>query len=375
MRQINALVLCVDYPNLNDGKAMAYVHTRNVWLNAHGVDVKVVNFSTSKRYTIDGIEVYPSECLSEEQCNDADIWIIHAPNIRNHYRFLKRANPDTPRLFFFHGHEVLKLNESYPRDYDYLRRTAPVAKLVQGLYDRVKLQLWSRYFSRKVNDNHLVFVSQWMKDEFFRNTGLNADEFESMSSIIPNVVAEPFLAGQYDCESGKKYDFISIRGNLDNSKYCTDVVCDLAQRLPNLSFLVVGAGQYFEHRAKPHNIEWCNKPLSHEQMTQYLDCAKCALMPTRLDAQGVAMCEMATYGIPVLTTDLPICKEMLGSFPNVKFFSIDSPDYNGIEMWVNSLQPTRGEKCLKFSIERTVAIEKELICHLVEKSRVLSDSR
>ena len=77
----------------------------------------------------------------------------------------------------------------------------------------------------------------------------------------------------------------------------------------------------------------------------------------------------------VLTTDLSICKEMLGSFPNVKFFSLDSPDYNGIEMWVKSLQPTRGERCLKFSIEKTVAIEKELICRLVEKSRVLSDSR
>jgi hypothetical protein len=49
-------------------------------------------------------------------------------------------------------------------------------------------------------------------------------------------------------------------------------------------------------------------------------------MPTKLDAQGVMMCEMAYYGIPILVSDLPVCREMLNDFDNVKF--IDNNCFN-----------------------------------------------
>ena len=46
-------------------------------------------------------------------------------------------------------------------------------------------------------------------------------------------------------------------------------------------------------------------------------------MPTRTDAQGLMMCEMATYGMPVITTDIPVCHEVLDSFENVSMFDIN----------------------------------------------------
>ena len=45
-------------------------------------------------------------------------------------------------------------------------------------------------------------------------------------------------------------------------------------------------------------------------------------MPTRLDAQGVMMCEMATFGIPVLTSDIDICQELSQVFKNMIMFNI-----------------------------------------------------
>lgn len=50
-----------------------------------------------------------------------------------------------------------------------------------------------------------------------------------------------------------------------------------------------------------------------------LNSYKYALMPTRLDAQGVMMCEMAVYGIPTIVSDIAVCHEMLDSYPNVLF--------------------------------------------------------
>ena len=58
-------------------------------------------------------------------------------------------------------------------------------------------------------------------------------------------------------------------------------------------------------------------------MIDLLNKSKCALMPTRTDAQGVMACEMATFGIPLVTTDLPVCHEVFDTFTNVQFINND----------------------------------------------------
>ncbi len=47
--------------------------------------------------------------------------------------------------------------------------------------------------------------------------------------------------------------------------------------------------------------------------------SRCALMPTRLDAQGVMACELASFGMPLITSDIGICRDVFSSFDNVKF--------------------------------------------------------
>ena len=44
-------------------------------------------------------------------------------------------------------------------------------------------------------------------------------------------------------------------------------------------------------------------------------------MPTRTDAQGLMMCEMAALGIPVITSDIPVCHEVFDGFSNVIFLN------------------------------------------------------
>ena len=47
-------------------------------------------------------------------------------------------------------------------------------------------------------------------------------------------------------------------------------------------------------------------------------------MLTRRDTQGVMSCELVTYGIPLITSDLPICHEIFDGVINVSFVNNDA---------------------------------------------------
>lgn len=59
-------------------------------------------------------------------------------------------------------------------------------------------------------------------------------------------------------------------------------------------------------------------------MLEYVNKSKYALMLTRRDTQGVMACELATFGIPLITSDIPICHEIFGKFQNVAYLSNDT---------------------------------------------------
>ena len=60
-----------------------------------------------------------------------------------------------------------------------------------------------------------------------------------------------------------------------------------------------------------------NKTLFHQEMLSLLDRSRCGLLPTREDTQGVMTCEMAAYGLPVITSDIPVCHEIFDPLENV----------------------------------------------------------
>ena len=102
------------------------------------------------------------------------------------------------------------------------------------------------------------------------------------------------------------------------------MVARLAKELPDHRFLVVGKGKYFLHNEKAPNIVWVDRTMDHEQILQALQRSRCALMPTRVDSQGLMTCEMATFGIPVITSDIPVCHEVFDTFENVALLRNDA---------------------------------------------------
>ena len=170
-----------------------------------------------------------------------------------------------------------------------------------------------------------------------------------------------FANKKYNVKEKKDADFITIRP-LDQSKYCIDLVVKLAQKYPQFKFDVYGSGMYFNHNYKPENIKLESKYFSSKELTLLLSKYKCAIMPTRLDAQGVMVCEMASFGIPIITSDIEICREMLCEFPNIGFLNNNCVEQFDLELFFNSI--TFDNKYVennKFSLENTVNREIQLI--------------
>lgn len=354
------LVLCAGYPDLNGSIALNYVHTRNIAYNLKwNIDVTVLNFKTQENYIKDGIKVISLQHFANTLDEHYDVLVCHAANLKNHYTFLKKYDKMFRRIvFFYHGHEVMKITKEYPKEYEYAKRNF-LKNLFLPLYDLMKLRIWKSYLLSNLSKIHLVFVSEWMYDVFLKNTGINERLLEDRTSIIYNSVSKNYETLRYDINSPKEYDYITIRGNIDTSKFAIDLVNKFAFSNPSKKFLIVGKGEYFKHFKKADNIERIERFLNQNEIVELLNKSKCALMPTRCDAQGVMACEMATFGIPLITSDIYVCRAVLNGFSNVGLICNSSDGSDLLE--INSkITPCVGNVITRFFENETIGKEVEL---------------
>lgn len=313
------LVLATDYPDNTGRISLYYIHTRNVFYVKNGINVDVINFAAKESYTKNGVNVITYEEFKKRKDYNYDLLILHAANLRNHYRFLKKYGKKFKKhVYFFHGHEVLMCSKVYSKPYNYMHKKGTIIK---DLYDTVKLKIWHNYFLKTNYKNHYIFVSEWMKEQFEKWVKIDPKTIANNSTITYNSIDKEFTNSQYETSGKKEYDFITIRGNLDGSKYSIDIVNELAKSNPKEKFLVIGKGKFFNYNKKAENLKWIDANLNHQQIIKYLNKTKCALMPTRTDAQGLMACEMASFGIPLITSDIPVCHEIFGNFKNVSFIN------------------------------------------------------
>lgn len=362
------LILAAGYPDNNGYMGQAYIRTRNLFYKENGIEVEVLSFRSKEDYVIDGIKVYSFQGYQRKlQQVSYDALVCHAANLRQHYLFLRKYGARFHRiLFFFHGHEVVKINKVYSKPYPYIKRNILLEKL-RDAYDEFKFVVWRRYFEKNYQHLHFIFVSQWMKDEFLRWVKLDQFFLEGRSDITYNCVGKVFEDEDYDWGAEKKYDFITIRANIDGSKYAVDIVNNLARLYPDRRFLLVGKGNYFSHYQKADNLEWIERVLNHQEMIDLMNASKCALMPTRTDAQGVMMCEMATFGMPLITSDIPVCHEVFDGFKNVSFMNNDHYDCCTLAEAMLMMKQ-KYAKPTKYFLEKTCMHEIEIIKHFVKNT-------
>jgi len=359
---VKVLVAVADYPNDVGGIASMYVHTRNKYYIKHNIDVTVLNFKTKRNYKIDDIEVISLETYKKTKNKEWDILISHAPNLRNHFRFITKYGGDFQRyIFFFHGHEVMDLGLAYPKPYKWAQKERGLRNFMQKIYDFVKLKVWHFYLPNVSKKSDFIFVSEWFFKQFERYVKLGKQDLNERVHIIYNSVGEIFENNTYPKGDDKEFDFISIRSYMDKPKYCVDVIHDLAMRYPKYKFLIIGKGEFYKVHNIPDNVVWLEQYLRHDEILEQINRAKCALLPTRLDAQGVMMCEFATYGIPVITSNIEVCEEVFSNIKNVEFIENDVALVD-LEFYYNKLlESNESFRTDKFSYKNTVALEERII--------------
>lgn len=360
------LELCGGYPGYK-GSFLSYVKVRNHYYRDEGIDdITILNFSLpTGSYNLDGFEVISLKKYISSYINvKFDILICHAPNIRNHYLFLKKyQNKFAHVVFFFHGHEVLSINREYPKPYFY-QHGKGLSRLIRPLYDRMKFFLWRRYFIKQNNNVHLVFVSEWIRRKFEEYVGVLLSELKAKNHLIYNGVSIRFERENYDELCPKKYDFITIRSNLDAPKYAVDVVNNLAWGNPKYKFLLIGKGEFFSHFPKADNIEQIERYLTPDEIVNLLNESRCALMPTKNDTQGIMACEMATFGMPLITSDMDVCKVVFEDFDNVAFIPNEKKDIDLNDI-LSVLSPAK-QKNKKYFYSNTIIKEVELLENLIK---------
>lgn len=364
-------MLATSYPRPDGFISLQYIHSRNRLYLQQGINVSVISFDAETDYELEGIKVYTLQTYETRLKNEPfDLLISHAPNLRNHYRFIKKHGHLYEKIvFFFHGHEVLNTAKVYPKPYEYAKKTQLNTNITRRLYDTFKLFVWRSYFKKHAHKSHFVFVSEWMYRMFLRFVKLDPQLIKERTSIIYNCIGANFETYHYDLDVPKKYDFITIRNHLDGSKYSIDIVTNLAKQYPQYQFCVIGEGDFYKYNEQPQNLEWIDKSLHHDEVIDYLNMSKCALIPTRVDAQGVMACEMATFGIPVITSNIDVSKEIFNDFTNVGFIS-NTKENDHFESLFEEL--TKGlpyEKNDKYFARNTILAEAQLFEDLINENK------
>lgn len=358
---LRILVLATNYPRPDGFISLQYIHSRNKWYIKKGIDVTVLSFGATYDYEIDGVRVCTFNTYKDKLHREGfDILVSHAPNLRNHYLFIKQNGKKFNKiLFFFHGHEVLEATKIYPKPFEYTKRDLKISLLTRKIYDKIKLMIWRNYFTKHINKIHFVFVSKWMYNMFLKFVKVNTDLVNDKKDIIYNCIGDVFQKKHYDINSEKLYDFITIRSNLDGSKYGIDIVTKVAEKNPEYKFCVIGKGDFFKYNIKPDNLTWINKHLNHNEVVDFLNKSRCAFLPTRADAQGVMACEVATFGIPLITSDIEVCKEVFTGFENVEYIN-NNKCIDIVHKFNNLKNKVSDEKNSKYFFENTIQKEIDL---------------
>lgn len=363
------LILTAFYPIPGGTHERMFVHVRNRYYQENGAKVTVLNFASQTDYTIDGIKVI-SLGTYENSNEEYDIAVSHSANVRNHYCFLKKYEVRFKHLvFFFHGHEVLYLTKDYPKPFSYTPESKLTKLIIQRSYDEFKIRLWKKYYKELAFKSEFIYVSNWIFNRFQMNTGITPEELYNHCHVINNSIGEAFEKMSYSITTPKKYDYITIRSNMDGSKYCVDLVVQLAKENPKARFLLIGKGQFFSYNQKPDNVEWINGTLNHDEMLNYLNSSKCSILLTREDTQGVMTCEIAAFGMPVITSDIDVCREIFNKISNVAMISNDGKNIPLEDIYGGLAKGLPYQKCDRYFAKQTIQKEMNLFYKVINEKK------
>jgi len=284
---LRILILTPHYPT-EISSGYAFVHARAKIYKEKGNDVSVfVPHHNPCIGYFEGVKVEygkPHAFHINLKEFDADVLAIHAPHYLQLQPYLQDLNK--PFVIWLHGTEGL-FHTDYFSPYDLKGR-------ISLLKDPIKL-FFLRCLLRKATA--VVYVSNWLKRIVERNTLYRHPN----TNIIPNPVNTNLFQFKPRKNNGQG---VAVRSFY--WKYGLDTAVSAYQRLPDQTLTLLGSGA-MESQLKASagkNIVFFTEAIKHAKMAQFYENFSYFVAPSRLEAQGVAMCEAMACGLPVVASNV-----------------------------------------------------------------------
>ena len=315
---IKVLIVDPDYPRGSHLYGDVFVHTR---LKAYPKEweIKVIGYNPTLKesceYTWDGISVYLSPVLDEieQRIRDSqhDVIAIHFIQHELMQTLLER---NKPLLIFFHGIESASWKR---RLFDYTTPGA-IPYLIRYIRSNRDQLRHLRNFLEAANqrkDIRFVFVSEWFQNICEKDIGIKILN----KVVIPNSIdTNRFQYCTKPPEIRKR--ILAIR-SFNSRKYANDILVDAIVALSRkpyfneLSFSIYGEGYMFAALTKKirhfQNVHLHNHFVPNESIPAIHKEHGIFLCFSRLDSQGVSMCEAMSSGLVTITSRVAAIPEFV----------------------------------------------------------------
>ena len=292
------------YPSKDNPYNHMFVHARCLYF-VQQENIELVVYVPSKNdetYVFENIKVVKSSSLKiSNEILSFDLVYLHLLNIYpnselsgwNIYKSI--MNNNIPCAMYIHGSEAQKYGT---RNFNYdfsIKET--LTYFYKDFYFIPKIKKFVKVINSR-NNSVFLAPSKWMIKEAENNLSIKFNNFE----VIPNGIDIDMFTFSDLFEN--RYKLLTLRP-LESPKYAVDVAIEIMRFLPSKFTLdIYGKGKLhneFIVLIKKYNLEnrinIINEFINRKNLNQLFSKYGVALMPTRMDAQGVSMCEMMSSGL------------------------------------------------------------------------------
>ena len=323
---VRIIVLTSRYPSEDSPYSHMFVHTRSMQYLASGCSVTVlIPAKHETKYVLDGISVVLAPVSKLASFIDtADRIMIHLLYHRIDtdtdagYLYDAVLKSKIPTLFFIHGVETQTIWNSRREDISWLSPKT-IARFVYRDFYLIKRMINTlKSFLDISFPCRFVAPSRWMLDESYRHTGL---DLSNKSLIIPNGIDTSHF--EFRDLWNNRFNILSIRPLYLKGKYAIDLLLESYTYLPD-SFqgCLYGKGpdeyliQQKINQLTNKKIKLIPKFLNQNEIPRVHSLYGIYAAVTRMDAQGVSMCEAMASGLPVVSYDTCAIPEFITHFDN-----------------------------------------------------------
>ena len=297
------------YPSKNEPYNHMFVHMRSLEMLKKGEKIKVfVPAKMSSTYTYEGVSVImlPSKEIIKK-ITETDVVYLHLLNIYpfsksngwHIYQFLQKSN--IPFAMYVHGSEVQKYGA---RMFEFNYKITDFLKWFKK--DILVIPKMRRFVKSVQNRKQVTFIypSLWMKRDMEINLNLKIKKYH----IIPNGIDTELF--KYHNLYKNKHKLLNLRP-LSSKKYAVDVAIEIMRYLPEEYELdIFGKGHYLkkylaliEKYKLSDRIHIKNTFIDRNELNSFFANYGIFLSPTRMDAQGVTMCEAMASGLLTISNN------------------------------------------------------------------------